>query len=302
MRLPSGYQDNDGNGICLGACQSDTCSPYATCSDIGGDTACECGPGYEGDGILCEDIDGCAANPCAEGVACNDIPAPDTGFVCGACPPGYTGSGASCEVDYTDDCNENVNPCGPGGECEDEGVLSFPVAVTRVMKVGQRSMNLVRISTNVRPRLVVLVGNAQPLLSIAFTAPAILDSRAGASMLPATVPRVLKGHPVDQNIDNCVNHQCVNGGVCVDGVNAYSCTCPMGFSGEFCQNDINDCSDDICGPGGSCSDAGANSCYQCICGDGYTGGGSQQPLRCRYQRRLWHRHLRAGRQLLPTLA
>ena len=41
---PSGYQDNDGNGICLGACQSDTCSPYATCSDIGGDTACECGP------------------------------------------------------------------------------------------------------------------------------------------------------------------------------------------------------------------------------------------------------------------
>ena len=51
-----------------------------------------------------------------------------------------------------------------------------------------------------------------------------------------------------KNIDNCVNHQCVNGGVCVDGVNTYSCTCPMGFSGEFCQNDINDCSDDICGP------------------------------------------------------
>ncbi|PNI26472.1 NOTCH2 isoform 6, partial [Pan troglodytes] len=26
--------------------------------------------------------------------------------------------------------------------------------------------------------------------------------------------------------DDCPNHRCQNGGVCVDGVNTYNCRCP----------------------------------------------------------------------------
>ena len=37
------------------------------------------------------------------------------------------------------------------------------------------------------------------------------------------------------DIDECVSHQCDNGGSCVDGVNNYSCNCLAGFTGSHCE-------------------------------------------------------------------
>ena len=37
-----------------------------------------------------------------------------------------------------------------------------------------------------------------------------------------------------QDIDDCVNHTCANGGSCLDGVNNYSCSCMAGFTGDRC--------------------------------------------------------------------
>ena len=36
------------------------------------------------------------------------------------------------------------------------------------------------------------------------------------------------------DIDDCVNHTCVNGGLSVDGINTYSCNCSAGYTGERC--------------------------------------------------------------------
>ena len=36
------------------------------------------------------------------------------------------------------------------------------------------------------------------------------------------------------DIDDCVNHTCANGGLCVDGVNSYTCNCSAGYTGERC--------------------------------------------------------------------
>ena len=36
------------------------------------------------------------------------------------------------------------------------------------------------------------------------------------------------------DIDDCVNHTCANGGLCVDSVNSYSCNCSAGYTGERC--------------------------------------------------------------------
>ena len=36
------------------------------------------------------------------------------------------------------------------------------------------------------------------------------------------------------DIDDCVNHTCPNGVLCVDGVNSYSCNCSAGYTGERC--------------------------------------------------------------------
>ena len=37
------------------------------------------------------------------------------------------------------------------------------------------------------------------------------------------------------DINECEPLPCKNGGVCVDGVNAYSCKCPGGFIGTDCE-------------------------------------------------------------------
>ena len=36
------------------------------------------------------------------------------------------------------------------------------------------------------------------------------------------------------DIDDCLNHTCANGGLCVDGINTYSCNCSAGYTGERC--------------------------------------------------------------------
>ena len=37
------------------------------------------------------------------------------------------------------------------------------------------------------------------------------------------------------DIDDCVGVNCQNGGVCVDGVDSYSCTCVQGYAGTHCE-------------------------------------------------------------------
>ncbi|CAH3174109.1 unnamed protein product, partial [Porites evermanni] len=94
------------------------------------------------------------------------------------------------------------------------------------------------------------------------------------------------------DIDDCVNHNCANGGSCVDGVDTYTCNCPSGFTGMYCEKavavavtvvaavvaapavavavvDIDDCISVTCNNGGTCED-GINS-FTCVCSYGYTG-------------------------------
>lgn len=86
------------------------------CTADGAGFACEkCPDGYEGDGVTCEDVDGCSGDPCFAGVTCTDEPAPGTGFTCGACPAGHEGDGLICS-----DVNGcEGDPCFAGVVCSD---------------------------------------------------------------------------------------------------------------------------------------------------------------------------------------
>jgi len=67
---------------------SNDCSPLAICDNQVGTYGCTCGPGYEGNGFLCADIDECARmpSPCgAEEVCINQLGGPP---VC-ECAPGF---------------------------------------------------------------------------------------------------------------------------------------------------------------------------------------------------------------------
>ncbi|XP_063436580.1 fibropellin-1-like [Mytilus trossulus] len=72
-----------------------------------------------------------------------------------------------------------------------------------------------------------------------------------------------------QDVNECASSPCKNGGTCVDKVNAFTCSCPGGFSGDMCEIDIDECADSPCQNGGQCTDK-VNE-FTCACADGFTG-------------------------------
>lgn len=71
-------------------------------------------------------------------------------------------------------------------------------------------------------------------------------------------------------MNECVSRPCQNGGLCVDGVNQYTCKCMIGFQGVNCEIDINECQSNPCSSNAICTTPQVNM-YQCTCQNGYSG-------------------------------
>ena len=71
---------------------------------------------------------------------------------------------------------------------------------------------------------------------------------------------------------SCETNICKNGGTCERIDENYKCNCQLGFSGDHCEINVNDCEKNVtekCGPNGKCLDL-VNG-YVCICDDDYFG-------------------------------
>jgi len=77
-----------------------------------------------------------------------------------------------------------------------------------------------------------------------------------------------KGDQCQINIDECVDHKCEKG-VCVDGIANYTCLCDLGWTGWLCDEEINECEADPCQNGATCTDLIGT--YLCNCTEDYTG-------------------------------
>lgn len=44
----------------------------------------------------------------------------------------------------------------------------------------------------------------------------------------------------------------MNGATCLDGINSFSCECIMGYIGERCETNFDDCKPNPCKHGGHC--------------------------------------------------
>ncbi|KAK3095127.1 hypothetical protein FSP39_010625 [Pinctada imbricata] len=73
-----------------------------------------------------------------------------------------------------------------------------------------------------------------------------------------------------EGYNSCLNNYCVNGATCVnDSSSSYTCACVPGFSGRFCESNIDDCISKPCYFGGSCIDE-VND-FHCDCPKLFTG-------------------------------
>lgn len=68
------------------------------------------------------------------------------------------------------------------------------------------------------------------------------------------------------SVQECESAPCLNGGSCQDLVNAFECICLSGYTGEFCEVDIDVCTEpllnsSLCFNGGKCVDGPGRTFY-----------------------------------------
>ena len=88
-----------------------------------------------------------------------------------------------------------------------------------------------------------------------------------------TCPPGYDGILCGNNINECASSPCQNGGFCVDYVNYYSCLCPSDFECDNCECIIPDpCISKPCANGGTCQRSGEKrKNYTCTCLPNFTG-------------------------------
>lgn len=69
-----------------------------------------------------------------------------------------------------------------------------------------------------------------------------------------------RGKNCEENIDDCPGNLCENGATCIDIINGYTCACPPRFTGEFCGEDVDECSirPSVCQNGATCTNTFGN--------------------------------------------
>ncbi|VDM25241.1 unnamed protein product [Toxocara canis] len=88
-------------------------------------------------------------------------------------------------------------------------------------------------------------------------------------------PTGFSGDLCEENINECKWHKCVHG-ECVDGIGEFRCACLPGYTGQYCEQKIEYCHPSRCLNGGSC--IALNSSASCTCATGFFGARCQQKV------------------------
>uniref|UniRef100_K1QJF5 Protocadherin Fat 4 n=1 Tax=Magallana gigas TaxID=29159 RepID=K1QJF5_MAGGI len=82
-------------------------------------------------------------------------------------------------------------------------------------------------------------------------------------------PSGLTGTYCEENINECDNNPCQNGGQCTNSEGSFTCSCTDGWEGPVCDQDVDECLTSACENGALCN----NTCgsFICSCKPGWEG-------------------------------
>uniref|UniRef100_A0A8C5ILB4 Neurogenic locus notch homolog protein 2 n=1 Tax=Junco hyemalis TaxID=40217 RepID=A0A8C5ILB4_JUNHY len=229
-------------------CKSNPCQNGGTCEDLLNAYRCTCRKGFKGANCQLV-VSPCSPNPCENSGICQESPDSE-GYTC-QCAPGWEGERCTVDIDecLSKPCKNHalchniqgsyLCECRPGftgGDCDtniDDCLVWWESGLQQsFLKCLSGSGKSGSCCRQQRLCSLIALGLGLPLL-----------------LLPCS--------------------SCFNGGTCVDGINSFTCQCPLGFTGPFCLTEINECDSQPCLNRGTCVDSLGT--YRCICPLGYTG-------------------------------
>ncbi|XP_053794413.1 protein eyes shut homolog [Vidua chalybeata] len=253
------------------------CLNEGLCLNIIGGFTCLCAPGWTGE--FCQFAENACLiyrNNCSDGATCIDMSQlrEQPLFQC-LCPRDFTGE--FCEVQI-DNCGSNS--CENGGTCigyEDHFKCTCPTGFE-----GERCELDIDacLFNNISCAPGALCMDKSHGFNYTCLSPCIgnteVCANGGSCFYDEENQRShcvcalgWTGNTCLENINDCEINQCQHGATCEDGINKYRCICPLGYTGTFCELDIDNCIGNQCSQYGFCQDHLHN--YSCYCVPGYEG-------------------------------
>nr|CAD7590975.1 unnamed protein product [Timema genevievae] len=235
--------------------------------DVSHSFSCKCQEGYHG--ITCQAYDPCSQSPCQNNAHCINIS--NSSYQC-LCEAGYTGE--NCEVNINE-CASNL--CENNASCID-GIEAYscdcPLGYEGVTQLGflERPIKpeeFIHKTTyrgsnkSLHQSILVYVQMCKdelwitkwPKLIMILVLSLTLTESKGYLLFVAIVIfyntlllfvwtsnyECSERDFCEHETNECFSRPCMNGGTCSDSFNQYFCSCPLGYSGDNCEHDIEQC-------------------------------------------------------------
>uniref|UniRef100_A0A671T143 Neurogenic locus notch homolog protein 2-like n=1 Tax=Sinocyclocheilus anshuiensis TaxID=1608454 RepID=A0A671T143_9TELE len=247
---PPGYQGKNCRNDIDECRKPGKCLNGGICMNTHGSFRCECLAGYSG--RTCEmPTQPCAPSQCLNGGTCHQTG--DQTYEC-ACLPGFRGH----------NCEENVDDC-PGHKCMNGGICVDGVNTYNCQCLPEWTGQYCAEDVN---ECLMQPNACHNGVGTCF------NTIGGHTCVCVNG---WTGDDCSENIDDCATAVCFNGATCHDRVASFFCECPVGKTGLLCHLD-DACVSNPCNEGAVCDTNPLNGRAICTCPAGFVGGACNQDM------------------------
>ncbi|KAK5853644.1 hypothetical protein PBY51_014781 [Eleginops maclovinus] len=271
------------------------CHAQAECLQVRNNFTCECRMGYQGDGLLCKDIDECLSglHGCHSKASCNN----NLGSYSCVCINGYVGDGTNCQD--INECQKDNGGCHASAICSNleggrqcrckDGFRGSGFQCQDINECANSRICHWNATCTNNPGSYVCTcnagfkGNGNYLcldVDECSETPRVCSSSLGykgCQNLPGTF-RCTCNIGFQSNglscvdINECASNTCSLYADCINTMGSYRCTCKSGFDGNGICADLNECNgNNQCDTSATCINRLGS--YECSCLGGFIGDG-----------------------------